>query len=211
VNRDADPRELLFKELPNSLGIEKEIAVWDKDDLEQFEAVLKEVVDELNGYLDITTKKAVSCFAEVFDVKKETKYDVMEKIKNWYGELDASVKQSPLVGDASKLRKYADIQQSDQFEQKFLIELPKELGLKEYTKWENADEILQVYKRRLSKAKIEIEKLQKRVPPAPPEPKELSKEAESLKDSLKERIRKASIKKEEIITILEELLEEYKK
>ncbi|GFP31107.1 hypothetical protein, partial [Candidatus Hakubella thermalkaliphila] len=155
-------------------------------------------------------KNAVSCFAEVFDVKKETKYNVMEKIKNWYGELEVSVKQSPLTGDAFKLRKYADIEQSDQFEQKFLIELPRELGLKEYTKWENADEVLQVYKRKLSKAKTEIEKLQKKVAPSH-EPKELSKEAESLKDSLKERIRKAGIKKEEIIMLLEELLEEYKK
>ncbi|GFP31241.1 hypothetical protein HKBW3S34_02160, partial [Candidatus Hakubella thermalkaliphila] len=72
VNRDADLRELLFKELPNSLDIGKEIAVWDKDDLEQFEAILKEVVDELNEHLDKIAKNAVSCFAEVFDVKKET-------------------------------------------------------------------------------------------------------------------------------------------
>jgi len=211
VNKDVDLRELLFKELPISLDITKEMGIWDKDDLEQFESVFKEVVDDINQYPDKIVKKVVSCFAEVFDVKKETKYDVMGKIKYWYGELDASVKQFRFTGDELKLRKYADIDQTDQFEQKFLIELPKELGIKEYTKWENVDEVLKKYKTRLLKAKIEIEKYHKKFGKPPAKPIKLSKLAESLKDSLKEKIRKAGMKKEEIIMLLEELLEEYKK
>ena len=210
VNRDRDLRGLLFKELPISLGINKEIAIWDKDDLERFESILEEIVDELNQYIDKVVKKAVSCFAEVFDVKRGTKYDVMERIKNWYGELDASVKQAPLTGDAFKLRKYADIEPTDQFEQKFLVELPKELGIKEYTKWVNVDEVLQAYKKKMLKAKTEIEKHHGKVAP-PIKVKKLSKEAESLKNFLKEKMQKAGIKKEEIIMLLEELLEEYKK
>ena len=209
--KDANLSDLLFKELPIALDIGKEIAIWDKNDLEQFGFVFKEVVDDLNQYPDKIVKKAVLCFAEVFDVKKDTKFDVMEKIKNWYGELDASTKQAPLTGDAFKLRKYTDIESTDQFEQKFLLELPKELGIKEYTKWENVDEVLKEYKKRLLKAKFEIEKFDKKVAKPPVKPRKLSKEAESLKDSLKEKIRKAGIKKEEIAMLLEELLEEYKK
>jgi hypothetical protein len=201
----------MFKEIPLSLGIEKEIAIWDREDLEHFESLLKKVVDELNQYPDKIVKKAVSFFSEVFDVRKDTKFDVMEKIKNWYGELDASAKQAPLTGDALKLRKYADIEQTDQFEQKFLLELPKELGIKEYTKWENINETLQDYKKKLLKAKTEIEKYHKKGASKPIKVKKLSKEAESLKLFFKEKIRKTGIKKEEIIIVLEELLEEYKR
>jgi hypothetical protein len=211
VKKDVGLRELMFKEIPISLGIEKEIAIWDKEDLEQFESLLKEVVDELNQYPDKIVKKAVSCFAEIFDVKKDTKFDVMEKIKNWYGELDASAKQAPLTGDALRLRKYADIEQTDQFEQKFLVELPKELGIKEYKRWENVNETLQEYKKKLLKGKMEIEKYHKKVTPKPVKVKKLSKEAESLKLLFKEKIRKAGIKKEEIIMLFEELLEEFKR
>lgn len=212
VSKDADLSNLLFKELPITLDIYKEIALWDKDDLKQFESVFKECVDEINQYPDKVVTKLVSCFTEVFDVKEETKYNVMEKIKNWYAELDASVKQLTLTGDAFKLRKYANIEPTDQFEQKFLVELPKELGLKDYTKWENIDEVLKEYKKKLQKAKIEIEGLHKKVAKSPVKPpKLLSKGAESLRDLLKEKIRKAGIRKEEVIMLLEELLEEYKK
>jgi ElaB/YqjD/DUF883 family membrane-anchored ribosome-binding protein len=211
VKKDVDLRELMFKEIPTSLDIGEEIANWDKEDLEHFESALKQVVDELNQYPDKIVKKAVSCFAEVFGVKRDTKFDVMEKIKNWYGELDASAKQAPLTGDAFKLRKYADIEQTDQFEQKFLIELPKELGIKGYTKWENVNESLEDYKKKLLKAKTEIEKYHKQVVTKPAKAKKLSKEAESLRLFFKEKIRKAGITKEEIIILLEELLEEYKK
>lgn len=214
VKKDMDMRELLLEKLPFCLGIEKGFSIWDKEDLENFENLFKGVVDDLNQYPDKVKRKTVSCFVEVFDVKKDTKFDVIEKIKNWYGELDPSVKQAPLTGSSFKLRKYADIERADQFEfeQKFLIELPKELGFKEYTKWENADEIIQKYKGALLKAKAEIEKLHfKATKKHISKPPKLSEQAESLKASLKKKIQKAGIKKEEIVMLLEELLKEYGK
>jgi len=211
VNKDADLKELLFKKLPIALGINRDIAIWGKDNLKNFESCLKEVVNELNQYPYRVVEKTVSIFAEIFDVKRETKFDVMEKIKNWYGELDASVKQAPLIGDAFKFRKFANIEQADQFEQKFLVELPKELAIKEYLEWENVDEVLKEYKKKLIKAKKEIDKFHKKIAKPLIKPKKLSKEAESLKDSIKEKILRVRIKKEEIIMILEELLEEYRK
>lgn len=212
VGKDVDMRELLLENLPLCLGIDKGFSVWDKEDLENFENLFKEVVDDLNRYPNKIIRKTVMCFVEVFDVKKDTKFDVMEKIKNWYGELDPSVKEAPLTGSSFTLRKYTDIEKADKFEQKFLIELPRELGFKEYTKWENVDEILQKYKRTLLKAKAEIEKLHfKATRKYICKPQKLSKKAESLKVSLKKIIQKTGIKKEEIIMILEELLEEYRK
>ena len=212
MGKDADMRELLLEKIPLCLGIEKGFSVWNKEDLENFENIFKEVVDDLNRYPDKIIRKTVSCFVEVFDVKKDTKFNVMEKIKNWYGELDPSVKEAPLTGSSFKLRKYADIEKADQFEQKFLIELPKELGFKEYTKWENVDEIIQKYKGVLLKAKAEIEKLHfKATKKHISKPQKLSKQAESLKVSLKKKIQKTGIKIEEIVMLLEELLEEYRR
>jgi len=45
----------------------------------------------------------------------------------------------------------------------------------------------------------------------PAKAKKLSKKAEFLKVTLKKKIQKAGIKKQEIVMLLEELLEEYRK
>lgn len=211
LTTDMDMRELLFEKLLPALGIEKELAIWNNTDLQEFESVFKEVVDDLNNYPEEAVKKSIRCFKEVFDVKGDTEVDIMEKVKYWYNELDPAVKQRKFTGDAHRLMKYANIQRIDQFRQKFLIELPKELRLGEFTQWENAEESLKTYQGILTKARIEIEKIHKKVAKPSPKAKKLSKEADSLKDTLKKKIQKAGIKKEEIITLLEELLEEYRK
>lgn len=211
VTTDIDMRELLFEKIPHELVIEKELAVWDNSDLEEFESVFKKVADELNNYPEGVVKKSLMCFKEVFDVKGDTEVDIMEKIKNWYNELDPAVKQRKFTGDAHLIMKYANIQRIDEFRQKFLVELPKELRLGEFTKWENVEESLKNYQGTLTKAKIEIEKIHKKVAKPLAKAQKLSKEAESLKVTLKKKIQKAGIKKEEIVMLLEELLEEYRK
>ena len=210
---DMDMKELLFEKIPRALGIEKELAVWDKDkiDLREFESDFKKVVDELNNYPDEIVKKAISCFKEMFDVKGDTEVDIMEKIKNWYNELDAAVKQHKFTGSAYQLLKYANIQKIDQFKEKFLLELPKQLGLGEFTQWEDVEEILKDYRERLIKAKKEVELYHKKVTRPDEIIKEPPREAEILKDSLKKKIQKAGLKREYIIMILQELIEEYRK
>lgn len=212
VKKNMDMNELLLEKLPLCLAIEKKFSVWKEEDIESFVNLFKDVVEDLKRYPDKVVRKTISCFREIFDVKKDTKSDVMGKIKNWYGDLDPSVKQAPLTGPDFILRKYANIESTDLFEQKFLIDLPKELGFKEYTKWDNVDETIEKYKGVLLKAKKEIEKLhfkatKKHISKA----QKLSKQAKSLKVSLNKMIQKAGIEKEEIIRLLEELLEEYGK
>ncbi len=208
---DTDMRELLFEKLPRALDIEKELAIWDEADSKDFESIFKGVVDELNNYPEEVVKKSRRCFKEVFNVKGDTEVDVMEKIKNWYNELESATKQDhKFTGAAYQLMKYANIQKIDQFRQKFLVELPEELRLGEFTKWENVEESLKNYRGILTKARIEIEKINKKGAKPSAKAKKLSKEAEFLKVALKQKIHKAGVKKEEIIMLLEELLEEYR-
>jgi len=208
---DMDMRELLLEKLPRALDIKKELAIWDRTDLKEFDSVFKSLADKLNDYPREIFNKSIRCFKEVFDAKGDSGVDIMEKIKHWYNELDPAVKQRKYTGHTHRFMKYVNIQRVDQFEQKFLIEFPKELRLNGYKQWENAEETLETYQEILIRAKIEIEKIHKKVAKPSPRAKKLSKGAESLKDSLKEKIQKAGVKKEEIITLLEELLEEYRK
>lgn len=209
---DMDMRELLLEKLPHALEIQKELAVWDDTDLEDFESIFKGVVNELNNYPDEVVKKSIWYFKEIFDVKGDTGVDIMEKIKNWYNELESATKQDQkFTGGAYQLIKYANMQEIGHFREKFLVELPNELRLGEFTKWKNVEESFKKYREILVKAKIEIEKFNKKVTKPPAKPQKLSKEAESLKTSLKKKIQKTGIKQEEIVRVLEELLEEYRK
>ena len=81
--KNMDIRELLFEGLPHALEIEKELAVWDEEDLEGFNSIFKGMVDELNDYPEEVVKKAMRCFKEIFSVKGDTEVDIMEKITNW--------------------------------------------------------------------------------------------------------------------------------
>jgi len=209
--KDMNLRVLLLENLPSILGFNKRFDQWDESDLEDFGSSYKLVVEELNNYPEGVIKEIRRIFKEIFDVKGDTESDIIEKIKHWYNELDPSVKQHKFTGNTSRLMKFSNIQRMDEFRQKFLIELPKEMGLSEFMEWENVKESLKNYREALMKAKLEIEKFHKKVAKPPVKPPKLSKEAESLKNFLKEKMQKAGIKKEEIIMLLEELLEEYKK
>lgn len=211
ADKGVNLRELLLENLPLILGFDKKFDQWDRGDLKDFDISYNAVVEELNNYPRHVAEQIQRIFKKVFDVKGDTEFDIMEKIKYWYNELDPSVKQHKFTGNAYRLMKFSNIQRMDEFRQKFLLELPKEIGLSEYTKWENVKESLRNYQEILTKAKLEIEKFHKKVAKPPVKPPKLSKEAESLKASLKEKLRKARIKKEEIVMLLEELLEEYKK
>jgi hypothetical protein len=211
ANKDMNLRELLIENLPSVLGFDKKFNQWDEGDIDKFISSYKKVVEEINNYPEYITKKIRRIFREIFDVKGDTEYDIMEKIKHWYNELDRSVKEHTFIGNAFRLMKFSNIQRMDQFGPKFQIELPKEMGLGAFTEWEDVKRSLENYQRFVTSAKLEIEKFHKKVAKPAVKPPKLSKDAELLKTSLKEKIRKAKIKKEEIIRLLEELLEEYKK
>jgi len=209
--KDTGTIELLFTTLPAALRIEKKLAIWDEADLKGFESIFKGVVDELNNYPEEVVKKSIRCFKEVFDVKGDTGIDIMEKIRNWYNELDPAVKQYKFTGDAYQIMKYANIQRIDEFRQKFLVELPKELKLGEFIKWKSVEGSLKNYQGILTKARIEIEEFHKKVAKPPIKPQKLPKEAEWLKIFLKKKIQRTKIEREIIVRLLEELLEEYRK
>ncbi|PIP49237.1 MAG: hypothetical protein COX14_00330, partial [Chloroflexi bacterium CG23_combo_of_CG06-09_8_20_14_all_45_10] len=104
-----------------------------------------------------------------------------------------------------------DIQSTDRFKEKFLVGLPKELGLSEYTKWQNVGETLKKYKEILSKSKTEIETLHIEVTGKPVDVERLSPKAKVLKASLKQVIDETGIGRDEIVSALESLLEEYRR
>jgi hypothetical protein len=85
--------------------------------------------------------------------------------------------------------KHANIKSTDRFDDKFLVELPRELGLGEYTKWQNAEDVLNTYRNILSKAKAEIETVHVKATGEPFDKAQgLPPKAESLKESLKQLI-----------------------
>lgn len=211
VDKDTDMRELLLERLPKALEIQKGFTDWEKEDLENFESVFKEMVDELNNYPEEVIRKSVGCFKGVFDVKGDTEFDVMEKIRNWYNNLEPAAKEYRFSGSTYQLMKYANIQRTDQFRDKFLVEMPKEVGLGSYRDWQNVGESLERYRQVLSKAKAEVESVQVKVTGKPVSKPTLSKEAESLKASIKEVIDRTVIGRDEIASALESLLEEYRR
>jgi len=212
VDRDRDMRELLLEKLPRALGIDKGFEYWEKGDLENFKDTSKGVVDGLNNYLEeVVVRKSMGCFKAVFDVKGDTESDVMGKIRNWYHKLGAAVKEHRFSGSTAQLIRHANIQSTDRFKEKFLVGLPKELGLSEYTKWENVEETLKKYEEILSKSKAEIDTFHMKVTGESIDIERLSPGAEALKASLKQVIDKKVIGRDEIVLALESLLEEYRR
>lgn len=213
VDGDQDMRELLLEKLPHALGIEKGLEHWNQEDLDGFRNLFKQVVDELNNYPEeVVVKKGIENFKCAFDVKGDTDYDVMAKIRNWFNNLGAAAKEHKYSGPAALLMKHANIKSTDRFDDKFLVELPRELGLGEYTKWQNAEDVLNTYRNILSKAKAEIETVHVKATGEPFDKAQgLPPKAESLKESLKQLIDKTTIGRDEIILALERLLEEYRR
>ena len=213
VDRDQDMRELLFERLPRALGIEKGLEHWNKEDLDGFQNTFKQVVDELNNYPEeVVVRNIIESFKHTFDVRGDTEYDVVAKMRHWFNKLAAAAKEHKYSGSAAMLLKHASIQSADQFRDKFLIELPKELGLGDYTKWQNVEEALTAYKTMLSESKAEIEAVHVKAAGEPFDKAQgLPPKAESLKESLKQAIDKTTIGRDEIILALERLLEEYRR
>jgi hypothetical protein len=212
VDKSQDMREVLLVRLPHALSIETGLENWGKEDLESFYDTFKAVVNELNNYPDKVAAKGIEVFKSVFEVKGDTEYDVMAKIRNWFNKLGATAKEYKYSGPAALVMKHANIQSADQFREKFLVQLPKEIGLGEYTSWQNATEALTAYKGLLSKSKAEIETIHEKVTGKPVDKvKGLPPKAESLKTSLKQVIDKTVASREEVILALESLLEEYRR
>jgi len=213
VDRDQDMRELLFERLPRALGIEKGLEHWNQEDLDGFRNTFKQVVDELNNYPEeVVVRNIIESFKHTFDVRGDTEYDVVAKMRHWFNKLAAAAKEHKYSGSAAMLLKHASIQSVDQFRDKFLIELPKELGLGDYTKWQNVEEALTAYRTMLSESKAEIETVHVKATGEPFDKAQgLPPKAESLKESLKQVIDKTTIGRDEIILALERLLEEYRR
>jgi hypothetical protein len=211
VDKDQDMRELLLERLPRALGIEKGLENWDQEDLDSFRNTFKRVVDELNNYpKEVVVKKTIECLKHVFDVRGDTEYDVVAKIGHWFKKLGAAAKEHKYSGSAALLMKHATIQSADQFEKKFLVDLPRELGFGDYTSWQNIEKALAAYKNTLSKSKAEIEAVHVKVTGEPVD-KGMPPRAESLKESLKQVIDGTTIGRDEIVLALESLLDEYRR
>jgi hypothetical protein len=214
IDRNCDMREVLFERLPRAAGTEKSLGEWDAKDLEQFEKDLKEIMDELCQHLDSVVRQAAGIFKKVFEVKGDTEWDVMETIKHWYNELSPAVKEHKFVGDPRILLKYSNISK-DQFRERFLVDCAKEMGVKEYTKWEDKERTLQDYEKKLRTAKSEIEKVQaeKSRKPKPDSGRKVSQKAVSLKKALHNAISIArdGLGRDEIIKVLQEVIEELRK
>lgn len=212
ADKNQDMRELLLEKLPAALGIEKGLEYWDKEDLDNFRDAFKTVVDELNNYPGKIVKRGLECFKATFNVKGDTEYDVMAKMRSWFNKLGVTAKEYNYSGPAALLIKHADIHSADRFHEKFLIQLPMELGLAEYTKWQNVEEALAAYRSTLSKSKAEIETVHIKATGEPFDKAQgLPPKVESLKESLKQLIDKSTIGRDEIILALERLLEEYRR
>jgi hypothetical protein len=218
IAKNDDMDEVLFKELPKAMGIDKDFAFWGEFDVEEFKAKFIGIIYELSEYPERVKGDIKKMIKEVFDVKGDTDYDIAQKIIHWYNEVPASVKESTkLSSDEKILLKNANISDPSQFEKRFLEDLPQKLGLKSYLNLENIQDAIHTYQTKLVGAKKQIEERKKYVKPSIKEKKptveKLSSYAVSLENTLKREINslKAKLKKEEIVAVLNKLLEEFGK
>lgn len=219
ITKNDNMHEVLFKELPKVLEIDKGVAFWGESDVEEFKAKFVGIINELSEYPEKVKMDVKKMIKEVFDVKGDTDYDIAQKIIHWYNEIPTSMKESTkLTSNEKILLKHANISDLSQFEKIFLDELPQKLGLKIYLNWENIQDTIHTYQTKLVGAKKQIEERKKYVKPSTKEEKKhtvekLSSYAVSLENTLKREIDtlKAKLKKEEIVAVLNKLLEEFGK
>lgn len=220
ITKNDNMHEVLFKELPKVLEITNDVAFWVESDVEEFKAKFTGIINGLNEYPEKVKGDVKKVIKEVFDVKGDTDDDITGKIKHWYNELPAYVKESTkyLTPDEKILLKHAGIGDTSQFEKRFLEDMPHEMGLEEYLNWENVENAMHTYRTKLVGAKKQLEK-RKELKPSKKEDKKptvqlkLSTSAVALETALKREINtlKAKLKKEEIVAVLNKLLEEFEK
>jgi len=220
ITKNANVHEILFKEFPKVLEIVKDFAFWEESDVKEFKEKFTAIINELSEYPEIVKRHVKKMIIEIFDVKGDTDDDITGKIKHWYNELPAYVKESTkyLTPDEKILLKHAGIGDTSQFEKRFLEDMPREMGLEEYLNWENIENAMHTYRTKLVGAKKQLEK-RKELKPSKKEDKKptvqlkLSTSAVALETALKREINslKAKLKKEEIVAVLNELLEEFGK
>jgi len=220
VTKKDNMHEVLFKALPNTLGIVKNFTLWEESDVKEFKEKFTVVINELSEYPEKVKGDVKKMIKEVFDVKGDTDHDIAQKIIYWYNnEIPTSVKESTklLTSDEKILLRYTNISDPSQFEKIFLDELPQKLGLKTYLNWENIQDAVHTYQTKLVSSKRQIEGRKKYIPKR--EEKrgegkfELSTHAVALENDLRTKINslKAKLKKEEIVVVLHKLLEEFEK
>jgi hypothetical protein len=219
ITKNDNMHEVLFKKFPRVLEIVKDFKFWEESDLEEFKANFVGIIKELNGYPEIVRRDVKKIIIEVFDVKGDTDDDITGKIKHWYNELPAYVKESTkyLTPEEKILLKHAGIGDTSQFEKRFLDDMPREMGLEEYLNWENVENAMHTYRTKLVGAKKQLEK-RKELKPSKKDKKptvqlKLSTSAVALETALKKEINtlKAKLKEEEIVAVLNKLLDEFKK
>ena len=207
---EQEARRLLLTEIPKKCGIDKDSQEWKEDNAIETLDILKHFVEEINSFAENFAENLIKELRSVFDVEGDTEEDFSNGVNNWYAKLPEYTKHHPFISDAAALKKAASIE--GKIRERFLEELPKDLGLKSYLDWEQDKTDKFILK--VEKARREIEKYKPVETEHPERPSdEEIREFEEFKASLKKQIsallRAKKINKKQLEELIWELLEEF--
>lgn len=207
---EPEGRKLLLAEIPKKCGINKDSQEWKKDNATETLEILKPFVEEINSFAENFAENLIRELRSVFEVEGNTEEDFSNGVNSWYSKLPEYTKGHPFVSDAAALKKAASTE--GKIRERFLEELPKDLGLKSYLDWDQDKTDKFILKVAKAKREIEIYKPTAVEPPLPPSEEEI-REFEQFKVSLRKQISALlegkKINKKQLEEFIWELLKEF--
>lgn len=210
ISTEQEARRLLLTEIPKKCGINKDSQEWKEDNATETLDILKPFVEEINSFAENFAENLIRELRSVFEVKGDTEEDFSNGVNSWYSKLPEYTKGHPFVSDAAALKKAASTE--GKIRERFLEELPKDLGLKSYLDWEQDKTDKFILKVEKTRREIEKYKPVETEHPGRPTDEEI-REFEQFKASLKKQIsallRAKKINKKQLEELIWELLEEF--
>jgi len=208
---EQEARRLLLTEIPKKCGIDKDSQEWKEDNAIETLDILKHFVEEINSFAENFAENLIKELRSVFEVKGDTEEDFSNGVNSWYSKLPEYTKGHPFVSDAAALKKAASTE--GKIRERFLEELPKDLGLKSYLDWDQDKTDKFILKVAKARREIEIYKPTTVEPPPLPPSEEEIREFEQFKASFRKQIsallEDKKINKKQLEEFIWELYEEF--
>jgi hypothetical protein len=205
---DIKAKELLREQLPSVLGFEVIEKEFSRDMADQIVERFTRVAEEINKYADKAAGSILDDLGAVFEVEGAHEDDLVTGVRDWFNSLPESTRIHAFGKDEEALKRQAKA--GGPIKERFLINLPKELGLGAYLDWET------IAKGKEFMAMIRAAKMNVETYSSPGRatltPKELKEEVRNkVKESILSLAKRSGLKQTEIIRIFREILEELEK
>ena len=203
-NSNVEAKELLSKSIPSALDFEVSEEELTINVITQIVDRFSKVVEELNSYALRIGDSILADLRAIFKVKGGTEDDLADGIREWFNNLPGSTQMHQFSGIAENLRQQAKA--SGGVQDRFLINLPRQMGLGAYTEWETDKKAEFINK--IKDAKLKIEKYKERIMP-PKTPQDIKNEIrDEVRNSISFLMERYGLNQKQIIEIFREILEE---